>query len=141
MPAVAALGGFAQNDLVLAEFAEQLGAFAAELVGIGFERCDESIERAKTFLGLIPLRWRKTLEQVGIATALLDEESHGVFVGGEELEQGLDPAVERKFLDGTFVARDDAAVYVDVVARVFSLDHDVHRGCHGHECSAGGVVN
>ena len=78
---MAAVGAFAQDGFVLAEFAEDLGAFSAELVGVGFELGDESVEGVKAVFGAIPLRGRETLEQVGIAAALLDEEGHGVLVG------------------------------------------------------------
>lgn len=138
---MAALGGLAQDGLVLVQLAEYLGAFTAKLVRISFERCDESFEGTKTFLGAVPLRRRKALEQVGIAAALLNEECHGVFVSGEKFEQRFDAAVERELFNSTLIARYDAAVYVDVVAGVLALDHDIHRGSHGKECNAGGVVN
>ncbi len=101
-------------------------------------RCDERFERVEAVFGAVPLRGRKTLEQVGIAATLLDEERHGVFVGGEELEERLDAEFEGELFDGALVAREHSAVHVDVVARVFALDHDVHRGCHWVECSAAG---
>ena len=78
---MAAVGGFAEDSFVFAEFAEEIGAFDAELVGIGFEFADEGVEGVEAILGSIPLRGWETLEQVGIAAALLDEEGHGVFVG------------------------------------------------------------
>jgi hypothetical protein len=138
---MAAIGGFAQDGFVLAQLAEDLWTFAAKLVGVRFELADEGIEGVEAVLGAIPLRRRKALEQVGIAAALLDEKSHGVFVGGEEFEQGFDAEFEGQLFDGALVAGEDAAVHIDVVARVFALDHDVHRGCHWDECSAGRVVD
>ena len=84
---MAAVGAFAQDGFVLAEFAEDLGAFSAELVGVGFELGDESVEGAEAVLGALPLRGRKALEQVWIPAAFLDQQRHGVLVGGEEFQQ------------------------------------------------------
>ncbi len=50
VPAVAAVGGFAQDGLVLVQFAQDFGAFAAELVGIGFDCLDEGLERVEAVL-------------------------------------------------------------------------------------------
>ena len=83
---MAAIGGFAQDGFVLAQLAEDLWTFAAKLVGVCFELADKGIEGVQSVLRAIPLRRRKALEQIGIAAALLDEESHGVFVGGEKFE-------------------------------------------------------
>jgi len=63
------------------------------------------------------------------------------FVGGEEFKQRFDAEVEGKLFDGALVTREHTAVHVDVVAGVFAFDHDVHRGCHGVECSAARVVD
>ena len=141
MPAVAVVGGFAQDGLVFAKLGEYFGAFAAELVGIGFKRCDEGFERVQAIFGAIPLRGRKALEQVGIAAALLDEKRHGIFVGGEEFQERFDVQLEGKLFERALVTREHTTVHVDVVARVFAFDHDVHRGCHWVECSAGRVVD
>jgi hypothetical protein len=136
-----AVGAFAQDGLVFAKFGEDFRAFAAELVRIGFDCLDERFQRVKAVFGAIPLRGRKALEQIGIASAFLDEERHGIFVGGEEFEERFHPQLESKLFDGALVTREHTTVHVDVVARVFALDHDIHRGCHWVECSAGRVVD
>jgi hypothetical protein len=138
---VASLRRFAQDRFVLAQLAQDFGTFAAELVRVGLDFADEGIEGVETVLWAIPLRRRKTLEQVRIPSPFLDEESHGVLVGREKLKQWFDAKFEGKLLDGAFVARKCAAVHIDVVAGIFPFDHDVHRGCHWHECSAARVVD
>ena len=109
---MAAVGGFAQDGFVLTQLAEYLWTFDAELVRVGFQLADEGVEGVEAVLGAMPLRWRETLEQVGIAASLLDEESHGVLVGGEEFEQRLDAKLEGELLDDALAARQHTAIQI-----------------------------
>ena len=67
---------------------------------------------------------------LGVAGALLEEEGHGVFVGGKEFEEGADFEALGEALEGVFVASEGVAVYEDVEARVFSFDDYVEAGSH-----------
>jgi hypothetical protein len=141
VPAEASFGGFVEDGFVFSQLAENLGAFAAELVGIGFEHRNQGSQGAETFFWRVPLGRRKAPEEIGIAATFLNQESHGVLVGGEKLEQGFDAKLKRELLNRALVARQYATVYIDVVAGVIALDHNVHRGCHWDECSSGWGVN
>jgi len=96
VPAQASFGCFAEDGFVFSQLAENLGAFAAELVGIGFEHRDQGSQGAETFFWRVPLGRRKATEEIGIAATFLDQESHGVLVGGEKLEQGFDAKLKRE---------------------------------------------
>jgi hypothetical protein len=55
---MAAIGGFAEDSFVLAEFAENLRAFTAELVRVGFDCADQGFDRMEPIFRAIPLGGR-----------------------------------------------------------------------------------
>jgi hypothetical protein len=76
------------------------------------------------------------MEKRGISTTLLDEQRHGVFIGGEELQQRLDAKFERQFFNRALMSSQHSPVHVDAVPRVVAFHNDVHGCRHGEECNA-----
>ncbi len=130
VPAEFAVGGFAEDALVLAEFGQNWSGFRAEGGGILREEVNEGAHRDETGGGVEPLGLRKMASPFGVSGALFEEERHGVLVGGEELEERADLEALGEALEGVLVARQGLAVDEDVEAGVFALHDDVETCRH-----------
>lgn len=130
VPGQAAEGGFVEHALVLAELVQDGQGFRAQRDGIGDKVSKQGADGQEAIGSGKPLGLRQMARPVRVAGSLFEEQGHGVFVGGEEVEERADPKVIGQFLEGVLVARQSLTVDKDVKARVLALDNDVKTCSH-----------
>lgn len=134
VPAEVVVGGFAEDALIFAEFGEDGSGLGAE----GGWGCGEEVEEGadgdEAAGGVEPLRFGEVAGPVGIAGSLLEKERHGVFVGGEELEERTDFEALGEAFECVLIAGQGVTIDEDIEARVFPFDDYIEACCHWFEC-------